>query len=138
MSRVQTPTSFVLSSLERAVPDIMVDIPMKRLALFFLISAFALLLSGCDTYEYDFYGNISGTVTDYADNSPLEGASVLLMPGSKTVTTSSDGTFMFEDIAAGKYTISAQKSGYQSDRKTVEISSGEDVSTAVSLKRIPE
>ena len=111
---------------------------MKRLALSILFSAISLLLSGCGTYEYDFYGNISGTVTDYEDNSPLEGASVLLMPGSKSATTSSDGTFMFEDIASGKYTISAQKSGYQSDRKTVEISSGEDVSTAVSLKRIPE
>lgn len=111
---------------------------MKRLVRFFLISLISLFFSGCNTYEYDFYGNINGTVTDYEDNSPIEGASVLLMPGSKTITTFSDGTFVFEDIAAGKYTISAQKSGYQSDRKTVEISSGEDVSTAVSLKRIPE
>lgn len=113
-------------------------IPMKRLVQIILFSLISLSFSGCNTYEYDFYGNISGTVTDFEDNSPIEGASVLLMPGSKSVTTSSDGTFVFEDIETGKYTISVQKSGYQSDRKTVEIASGEDVVTAVFLKRIPK
>ena len=113
-------------------------IPMKRLVRIFLISLISLFFSGCNTYEYDFYGNINGTVTGYDDNSPIEGASVLLMPGSKTVITSPDGTFVFKDIEAGKYTISVQKNGYQSDRKNIEISSGEDVVTAVSLKRIPK
>lgn len=115
-----------------------IGIPMRRLAIFCLISVVVFFISGCDTYEYDFYGNISGTVTDFEDNSPIEGASVLLMPGSKTVITLPDGTFTFTDIEAGKYTLSVQKSGYQSDRKTVEIASGEDVVTVVLLKRIPQ
>lgn len=109
---------------------------MKWLVRFILVSAFSLLLSGCDTYEYNFYGNINGTVVDYDDNSPIDGASVLLMPGSASFQTQPDGSFFFVDLEEGQYTMSVQKNGYQSNRKIIKVVSGENIETAIQIRRI--
>lgn len=109
---------------------------MKRLVQIILFSLISLSFSGCNTYEYDFYGNISGTVTDYEDNSPIEGASVLLMPGSASFQTQSDGSFSFADLEEGQYTLSVQKDGYQSNRKNIRVVSGENIETTIQIRRI--
>lgn len=110
---------------------------MKRTAvLILLLSTF--FLAGCQTYEYDYYGTIKGIVTDAHDDSPVSNASVLLMPGSVTFTTSSEGEFVFEGLLEGQYTISVQKAGYQANRKVVSVYSGEEVSTSIQLTQIPK
>lgn len=95
-------------------------------------------MSGCKTYDYDYYGSISGVVLDYTDNSPIENATVLMIPGSQTVRSGPDGNFIYEGLEEGQYVLSVQRNGYQSERKTVEVISGETVTTSIYLKRILE
>lgn len=109
---------------------------MKRTAVILLILSAFLAFSGCKTYEYDYYGSIEGIVTDTENNSPISNASVLLMPGSVSFQTLTDGSFVFSDLEEGQYTISVTKDGYQSNRKTVNVISGEKVCTTVQMRII--
>jgi len=64
-------------------------------------------------------GVISGTVTDSESGDPLSGATVVISSGfggtavRDTVTTGADGTFSFEELAAGTYTVTVSLSGYE-------------------------
>ena len=130
---VQTPTSFVLYGREGAVPDAS-SIQMKKSAGFILILSIILSISGCETYEYNYYGSVTGIVTDTETNSPISNASVLLMPGSMACQTQIDGVFVFSDLEEGQYTISVTKDGYQSNRKTLNVISGEDINTSIQMR----
>ena len=48
-----------------------------------------------------------------------------------------EGGFEFIDLDSGQYTLSIQKSGYQANRKIVDVITGETVNTAISLSVIP-
>ena len=109
---------------------------MKKGLLFFGLSV--LLFAGCgSSYQYDIFGSISGVITDTADGSPLENVSVTIIPGASSFLTGSDGKFEFTNLEEGQYTISAQKNGYQSNRKNISVISGETVSANTTLTRIP-
>lgn len=100
--------------------------------------ACALLLGACKSnYTLDIYGKISGRVTDAKDGNPLSAATVTLVPGSKTQQTGADGSFLFENLDEGQYTVSVQKSGYQPNRKNLTVISGETIKTVVTLTTIP-
>ena len=77
-------------------------------------------------------------VTDYVTGNPLENASVTIVPGANSAITTSDGKFEFTNLDEGQYTISAQKSGYQSNRKNVTVVSGESVNASITLTEIPK
>lgn len=111
---------------------------MKKLLLPLVLISSVFALYGCKTYDYDYYGTISGTVLDYTDNFPIENATILMMPGSQTVLTGQDGNFIYEGLEAGQYTLSIQRSGYQSERKIIEVISGETVTTSIYLRQIHE
>lgn len=109
---------------------------MKKSAILLLVLSSMLALTGCETYEYDYYGSITGVVTDIENNTPISNASVLLMPGAMSFQTSSDGIFVFSDLEEGQYTISVTKDGYQSNRKTVNVISGENTNTSIQMRII--
>lgn len=111
---------------------------MKKFLLPLVLISSVFALYGCKTYDYDYYGAISGTVLDYTDNFPIENATILMLPGSQTVQTGQDGNFTYEGLEAGQYTLSVQKNGYQAERKTIEVISGETVTTSIYLRHIPE
>ena len=100
----------------------------------------AMLFCSCaDDYTLDIYGTISGKVTDYSTGEPLQAALVTLVQSSSTVQTESDGTFSFEGLEEGQYTVSVQKDGYKPDRKNdVTVVSGETTTIVVSLEVIPQ
>jgi protocatechuate 3,4-dioxygenase beta subunit len=63
------------------------------------------------------YGSISGTVTDFDTDDPIEDATVKLrLPNSpfhfRTVHTAADGSYMFDDLLPGTYTLECYKDGY--------------------------
>lgn len=80
---------------------------------------------GCETRIYDTTIAIFGTVVDADTNAPLQGVLLTLMPSSKNRYTGSLGTYEFDDLEPRQYTITAQMDGYRSDRKTVNLVSGE-------------
>lgn len=112
---------------------------MKKAALFsFSLLAFLLSLTGCNSYSYNIFGNISGIVTEAESGAPLPSAVVTLVPGSSTVQTGTDGKFSFTGLDEGQYTVSVQKTGYQPNRKTVSVLSDETTEIVVTLSAIPQ
>lgn len=57
-------------------------------------------------------GSITVTVSDNQLD-PVEGATVVVLPGASEVTTPSSGIANFEELAPGTYTVTAYKDGYQ-------------------------
>jgi hypothetical protein len=68
---------------------------------------------------------LSGKITDGSLTGPgLSGVTVTLNPGNYTTTTSSDGTYRFDDLLQTSYTISASKSGYQNFSNSITVDLG--------------
>lgn len=108
-----------------------------RLATMSLILLAAVCVTGCDDeVKYDFFSTIRGTVYDAETGNPLSNASVTLMPSNRTMQTGEDGTFTFEQLDPGQYTISVQKEGYYVDRKSITAISGETIQTDILLHEI--
>lgn len=82
-------------------------------------------------------GKIVGSVSDYSVGDPISVVNVVLTPGNKSTVTGTDGTFSFENIAAGEYTITISKEGYKSTQKSVEVETGKSTECHLLLERIP-
>ncbi|MCI6676236.1 MAG: endo-alpha-N-acetylgalactosaminidase family protein [Clostridiales bacterium] len=61
---------------------------------------------------------VTGKVVD-KDNNALAGAIVTL--GDKSTTTGDDGTYTFDAVKSGEYTVTASKTGYTSSSTTVTV-----------------
>lgn len=66
-------------------------------------------------------GDISGTVTDGSDTVGLRAAEVVIEELKRRTVTSGDGTFVFNDVPAGTYTITASYIGADSVRFSVTV-----------------
>lgn len=101
------------------------------------MSLILFVLQACeDTEGYNFFSAIEGTVYDAASGKSLSNASVVLIPSSRTLQTNENGTFIFEKLDPGQYTLSVQKEGYYVDRKSVSAVSGETIRTDILLQKI--
>jgi len=78
-------------------------------------------------------GSISGFVRDSDSGSALKNANVSLAPGEKSITTGSDGSYKFDDLEVGNYTVSVICSGYKSNSKTLSVAAGEATSGDILL-----
>ena len=96
---------------------------------------FSLLTVSCSKDIVDTTGNIVGVVSDSRSGTFLSGTSVVLSPTGKSYTTGADGKYEFRDIESKEYSISANKSGYKSDKKTAFVQVGQD--TNVDFQLIP-
>lgn len=67
---------------------------------------------------------ISGKVTFAGDNSELHGTSVQIMQLKLTTQAGDDGTYVFENVPAGRYTIVAHLEGFADQVKTVVVTAG--------------
>ncbi|MFC2149913.1 carboxypeptidase regulatory-like domain-containing protein [Calditrichota bacterium] len=74
-------------------------------------------------------GHVSGTVTDIADDTPIEGATLTLSNG-ETAETDAEGVFLFEYIPVDLYTMTASAYGYN-DAVSDEIEVEKDETTVV-------
>ena len=100
-----------------------------------LTIAMAALFAACSPVEYDHFSTITGTVIDDEDQSSISGVSISLNPSGKSTFTDNNGYFQLVDLDAQSYTIQAQKTGYQTDRKTITDVAGETESVVFYLKR---
>ncbi len=69
-------------------------------------------------------GNITGTVTDSSDGSPIGGASVSADTGENT-TTAPDGTYALSNVPTGSRTVTATAGGYVSQNISITVADGE-------------
>lgn len=91
---------------------------MNKLLLIFSVMLI-MLCSSCSKTEHDLFATLHGVVSDHETGDPVANASVVLSPGGKTKTTGSDGHYEFNDLDPQQYTITVQKTGYQTNRKTI-------------------
>lgn len=106
----------------------------------FLSLAFALLLcfaTSCsdDYVDYNVLGAISGTVIDFDTGNPVQQATVTLSPSGMNTYTGDDGRFEFVDLDARQYTVTVQKTGYVTNRKTVTTIAGGNVDISLTLQK---
>ena len=81
------------------------------------------------------FSRITGQVIDLDTHDAIEGASVNLSPSGKSTFTGSDGYFEFQELDPGQYTVTVQKNGYTTNRKTVTTVAGEVENITVTLSK---
>jgi len=81
-------------------------------------------------------GILKGTITDFLDHYPIQGAVIILSPqpaGVAPVTTDAAGAFILSNIPAGTYTAAITASGYFSKNVSIEIKPGYLGDTTISV-----
>ncbi len=108
----------------------------KLISITLMIFAIAILWQGCSKPEET--GTIYGVVTDFDTGVPVKNVMVTLLPGSWTALTGVDGTYQFEDLKPGQYSLSVLKTGYVdlNDSHIIELASGENVRHDVLMRKI--
>ena len=107
---------------------------MKKI-LFLCLMALPIFFS-CTKDEYDSFGTLYGVVTDKHTGDPLSNVTVTLSPGGASKLTGSDGMFEFPDLTPQQYTITVQKAGYETNRKTISAVVGEKVQANITMTTI--
>lgn len=95
---------------------------MKKTILF--IVALIALTTSCEPVIYNTFSGITGTVVDSDSGDPIQQATVTLSPSGYNTYTGSDGYFEFLDLDARQYTVTVQKTGYVTNRKTITTVAG--------------
>lgn len=94
------------------------------------------LFISCEKKEYASYGSLYGTVTDSKSGDLLPNVTVILSPGGITKITGNDGLFEYNDLDPQQYTITIQKDGYNTNRKTISVIVGEKVEANITMTAI--
>lgn len=102
------------------------------ISIVFMILAF----SACKKTEYNMFGELYGIVSDHATGTALNNATVTLSPGGKTQITGADGRFEFKELEPMQYTITVQKSEYQTNRKTITVAATEMTEANIPLTKL--
>lgn len=108
----------------------------KKFSIVVLALFCTLMMSACQPETYESFCTISGTVSEYGTNNPIQGADVIIQPAQIPTKSGSDGTFYFKDIDPGQLRVLAQKEGYESNTKTIVAHGGETLIVDISLKRL--
>lgn len=107
----------------------------KLISITFMIFAIAILWYGCTRPEET--GTIYGTVTDFATGEPIKNVNVKLRPSGETTLTGSDGTYMFQDLKPGEYSLFLSKADYsdKDDDYIIELEAGKNFRRDVQMKK---
>ncbi|PAU93222.1 hypothetical protein CK503_12420 [Aliifodinibius salipaludis] len=69
---------------------------------------------------------LSGEVVDASSQEAISGAQLVLQGVDKEATTGEDGSFTFEMVSPGTYTLSVSADGYEGWSQEVEVKEGGD------------
>lgn len=108
---------------------------IKRIAIFVAVILPLVFICSCTEYDYDIYAAITGKVLDADTMQPIENVNVYLSPSGNNYMTLSDGCFEFAELDAAQYTITVQKSGYSSNRKSVNAIAGETTDVTITMEK---
>jgi hypothetical protein len=95
-----------------------------------------ILLANCDKPSLgpELKGSIAGVVKDFESDKPIANVNITTSPPSSSVVTSADGQYLLRDIGTGNYTVSATKSGYETNSVTVNVQLGQSTQAVIFLK----
>jgi hypothetical protein len=110
---------------------------MKRITVFALIALFAFLAGSSLTFgQATASGTIEGTVLDKSQ-STISGAEVVITSkatgATRSATTNDVGTFRFDLLSAGFYTVKVSKTGFGTVVQTIELLVGQTSLANVTL-----
>lgn len=113
----------------------------KRLFSFYflllLVVGIALCSCSSDLSEDLSTGSIAGSVSDATTGEPVPTVNVILTPGGNATVTGSDGSFYFQNLEPGTYTLSISKENYKTNTSTLIVKSGEPTNAHLLIDRIP-
>jgi hypothetical protein len=109
---------------------------MKKIIFIFSAILLIAVCNSCSKSESDIFATLYGVVTDSETGDPIANASITLSPGGKTKTTGNDGLYEFNDLDATQYTITVQKTEYQTNRKTVTAIAKEKTEANIPLTKV--
>lgn len=92
------------------------------------------LFSSCASDIVELAGSVSGVVSDKTTQKPIEGCIVSLSPSNNSVSTTAGGTYAFQDLVEGSYTLTFEKEGYDVQSKEVEVVANTDKKINVFLE----
>lgn len=105
---------------------------MRKVLLCFIVT---LVFTSCSKMEYSVFSTLHGVVSDYQTGDPVSGVSVVLAPSGATKITGNDGYFEFQELTAQQYTITVQKDGYTTNRKSITAVSGENTEINIPITK---
>ena len=111
---------------------------MKKMLFAVCLSILFIVGGSCSSSEHEFYSTLYGTVTDNSTGNPVNAATIILSPGGMTTISGQDGQYEFTDLDVMQYTVTVQKEGYLTNRKTVNAVSGESVRADIPLTPMSE
>ena len=94
-----------------------------------IFSAFILLIgmtvmAGNAVAQETAEASLTGEVVDASTQEALSGVGLTLEGADQEVTTSEDGSFTFDMVSAGTYTLKATAEGYEDWQQEVEVKEG--------------
>lgn len=101
-----------------------------------LLCGIALGLMSCQDDKFEMFGDIHGIVLDSETADPIPNATIMISPGGKSDMTDIQGKFEFTELDILQYTLVVQKSGYVTNRKTIDVLGGGCVETNIILEKI--
>lgn len=106
----------------------------KLISITSMIFAIVILWQGCTKPEET--GTIYGTVTDFATGEPIKNANVKLKPNGETILTGVDGTFQFNNLKEGRYSLFLSKNGYvdYDDDYVIYLGGGDNICRDVQMR----
>jgi hypothetical protein len=100
-----------------------------------LLIVYVLMIAifSCAKQDVEMFGDIHGVITNSTSGEPLRNVNVTLLPGGKSTVTGSDGSFEYQKLTPGQYTVQVQSEGYMSNSKTVTVEPDRIVRCDVSI-----
>lgn len=96
------------------------------------------IAGACTKDIVDTTGGIFGKVTHAETGEVIASATVTLIPGGKSATTGSDGTFEFQKLEAQQYEIQVKKSQFVTNTKRITVTAGQNASGDMTLTPVSE
>jgi len=78
-------------------------------------------------------GALHGAVTDASTGQPVAGATVRILELRRREVSHADGTFHFDALPAGSYTVTAERIGYAPREQAVRVADGETARVGLAL-----
>lgn len=82
-------------------------------------------------------GGIAGIVADKVTGEPVPTVKLKLSPGGNSTVTGSDGSFQFEELEAGEYTVTYTKDGYRDGTEKLLVKNTLKTDAHLLIERIP-
>ena len=108
--------------------------------IFLLFLTAGLLFTSCekDAIDLETFGSIEGFVLNSETDEPMSNVSITTTPPTNSILTSPDGTFRFDEVPSGSYSIQARKADFENNSVSVTVREEQTAIANITLTPTPE